>query len=36
MTAKEFIATLQRYAESEKAELFPRFFKTGEGEYGGR
>ncbi len=34
MTAKELTEALQEYAESEKAEFFPRFFKTGEGEYG--
>lgn len=34
MAAKDFIAELQKYVVGEKAEFFPRFFKTGEGEYG--
>lgn len=34
MTAEQFKAALQKYAVSEKAAFFPRFFKTGDGEYG--
>jgi len=32
--AKSVINNLKRYIDSQKKEIFPRFFKTGKGEYG--
>lgn len=34
MQAKEIEAALRLYSNPEKQEIFPRFFKTGKGEYG--
>lgn len=34
MTSKNVIAELKKFVNAEKAEFFPRFFKTGEGQYG--
>jgi 3-methyladenine DNA glycosylase AlkD len=34
MTSKEVLATLNRFANKERAEQSKRFFKTGKGEYG--